>query len=406
MYAKEMKTIGGLKGSLESIDASASSPTESKSTAFAEVKATLDACVDACAKGDTKGDTKGDAKGDTGSVEIANTEIQSQKQNVVTAAAAHAEIVPRINEPIREDVSRELPKKNAVSVDSPEKDLNDKNFNFPLGEDAVDNDTNVQDAAGIVVHADSPESEPQSLFWSKCGKMPSESIRVKKASGDNLFLDASKSDKQRPLSVALQRGILEPLMMQCKLVDAAATMVMYHECDLKVHLQSLRDYMLLGKAEVFTAFGGVIIDGVFAREGESFLDFSNASVLNRALRGCAPDVMTDFMYTIDDSGHPSIRHLHRIRKSTQSSCRMTQWASTTTSTLMSFRASARSTTELPSRCYESCTLLNANPAITSHLLCLNIRCLGSWHSSSRPRISFRTESVTNFCSGCPFPRCF
>ena len=41
----------------------------------------------------------------------------------------------------------------------------------------------------------------------------------------------------------------------------------------------------------------------------------------------------------------------------------------------------------------SCTLLNANPAITSHLLCLNIRCLGSWHSSSRPRISFRTESV-------------
>ena len=131
MYA-EMKTIGGLKGSLESIDASASSPTESKSTAFAEVRAALDACVDACAKGDTKGDTKDDAKGDTGSVEIANTEIQSQKQNVVTAAAAHAEIVPRINEPIREDVSRELPKKNAVSVDSPEKDLNDKISIFRL----------------------------------------------------------------------------------------------------------------------------------------------------------------------------------------------------------------------------------------------------------------------------------
>ena len=54
-------------------------------------------------------------------------------------------------------------------------------------------------------------------------------------------------------------------MMQCKLVDAAATMVMYHECDLKVHLNHSETTCFWGKAEVFTAFGGVIIDGVFAR---------------------------------------------------------------------------------------------------------------------------------------------
>ena len=59
------------------------------------------------------------------------------------------------------------------------------------------------------------------------------------------------------------------------------------------HLQSLRDFILMNKSDVFTAFANALIEGIFPKNG-TYADFSDANMLNRCFRGCTAGSATSF----------------------------------------------------------------------------------------------------------------